>query len=293
VFLKSQHIVGRSSQFDGALFDPPYSPCQANECYSGFGSALFDESGSYWIKCKDVLSNVISVNGRVICFGWNSLGLGINRGFQLEEVLLVPHGGSKNDTIMTVERKCVVHPREPNLRHYVSNNGVDFIRHKPNCYFVNTFQDPRVNCFLTEYISKSEIWIDPFCGASDICSECNDFNPTFGAQSQRDALLYLRSFREHMFDGCILDPPRSITEAAAQFREFGRERAEHSVANMGYWARVKDEIARILKPGGKAICFGWSSMGLGLSRGATLEHVRLFPFEDNRNDLIVTVEKIT
>lgn len=29
----------------------------------------------------------------------------INRGFEMIEILLVPHGGSKNDTICTVEKK--------------------------------------------------------------------------------------------------------------------------------------------------------------------------------------------
>ena len=34
-----------------------------------------------------------------------SNGIGKNRGFEMLEILLVPHGGSKNDTIVTVERK--------------------------------------------------------------------------------------------------------------------------------------------------------------------------------------------
>ena len=43
-----------------------------------------------------------------MCFGWNSSGVGIKRGMKLIEVLLVPHGGSHNDTIVTVERKELV-----------------------------------------------------------------------------------------------------------------------------------------------------------------------------------------
>ena len=33
------------------------------------------------------------------------MGIGKNRGFEMIEILLVPHGGSKNDTIVTVEQK--------------------------------------------------------------------------------------------------------------------------------------------------------------------------------------------
>lgn len=41
----------------------------------------------------------------VISFGWNTNGMEINRGFKIEEILLVAHGGAHNDTICTVERK--------------------------------------------------------------------------------------------------------------------------------------------------------------------------------------------
>lgn len=33
------------------------------------------------------------------------MGLGKNRGFKMTRILLVAHGGSKNDTIVTVEIK--------------------------------------------------------------------------------------------------------------------------------------------------------------------------------------------
>jgi len=35
------------------------------------------------------------------------MGLGKNRGFKMARILLVPHGGSKNDTIVTVENKIL------------------------------------------------------------------------------------------------------------------------------------------------------------------------------------------
>ena len=40
-----------------------------------------------------------------MCFGWNSNGVGKVRGFEIIEILLIAHGGSHNDTIVTVERK--------------------------------------------------------------------------------------------------------------------------------------------------------------------------------------------
>lgn len=39
---------------------------------------------------------------------WNSGGFGKNLGFEMIEILLVPHGGHHNDTIVTVERKFTI-----------------------------------------------------------------------------------------------------------------------------------------------------------------------------------------
>ncbi len=86
-----------------AVFDPPYSPRQLKECYKGKGE--YDTKSSTWSNWKDLLAKKIKVGGIVISFGWNSGGLGKNRGFEIVEILLVPHGGNHNDTICIVEKK--------------------------------------------------------------------------------------------------------------------------------------------------------------------------------------------
>ncbi len=86
-----------------AVFDPPYSPRQLKECYKGKGE--FDTKSSTWGNWKNLLSKKIKVGGKVISFGWSSQGMGKSRGFKIERILLVPHGGMHNDTIVTVERK--------------------------------------------------------------------------------------------------------------------------------------------------------------------------------------------
>lgn len=104
LFLKSR----KDSEFDGVLFDPPYSITQAKQCYEGRGMDLLDvkpTSMKYWGDCKNEIARILKPQGKAICFGWTSMGIGINRGFQMDKILLVPHGGSKNDTIVTVERK--------------------------------------------------------------------------------------------------------------------------------------------------------------------------------------------
>lgn len=94
--------------YKGCLFDPPYSITQATECYKSFGKEFLEINVSnmkYWAECKNEIGKLLKKDGIVICCGWSSNGLGINRGFEMIEMLVVAHGGSKNDTIVTVERK--------------------------------------------------------------------------------------------------------------------------------------------------------------------------------------------
>jgi len=95
-------------ELEGVLFDPPYSPRQISENYKGIGLSVGmkeTQSGALYKRVKDAFAPKIKTGGKVICCGWNSMGFGINRGFQIERILLVPHGGGHYDTIVTVERK--------------------------------------------------------------------------------------------------------------------------------------------------------------------------------------------
>jgi len=92
---------------DLVLFDPPYSPRQVSECYKALGKTVNMETtqSSFWSKLKDQISLITDDNGIVISFGWNSNGIGLKRGFEIIEILIVAHGGNHNDTICVVERK--------------------------------------------------------------------------------------------------------------------------------------------------------------------------------------------
>ena len=89
------------------LFDPPYSPRQVSESYKKLGRSVNMETtqASFWSKMKDEISRIIKPHGIVLSFGWNSQGCGKNRGFEMKEILLVPHGGAHNDTICLCEVK--------------------------------------------------------------------------------------------------------------------------------------------------------------------------------------------
>ncbi len=94
---------------DGVLFDPPYSPRQISECYQHVGRAVHttDTQSSFYGDRKREVARIVRPGGVVLCFGWNSGGIGATNGFDLVEVLIVAHGGAHNDTIVTVERRRV------------------------------------------------------------------------------------------------------------------------------------------------------------------------------------------
>ena len=100
-----------TASIDGVLYDPPYSLRQVVECYKGYGKTVTQETtqASWRSKHLNEISRILKPNGKVICFGWNSNGVGKTRGFKMHRILLVPHGGSKNDTIVTIETKEAHH----------------------------------------------------------------------------------------------------------------------------------------------------------------------------------------
>lgn len=123
------------------------------------------------------------------------------------------------------------------------------------------------------------VWVDPFAGENGgkYAQVTNDIE-----RGGTDALEFLRSLEPESADGVLYDPPYSITQA----RMYGKK----EFSRMEYWASCKNEVARILRPGGKAICFGWNSMGIGKNRGFVMERVLLVPHGGSKNDTIITVE---
>ena len=95
------------NSIDGVLYDPPYSLRQVAECYKNFGIEVTSETtrSTFWTNHKKEISRSVKAGGIVITFGWISGGIGNKYGFEIQRILLVPHGGWHNDTICTVEIK--------------------------------------------------------------------------------------------------------------------------------------------------------------------------------------------
>ena len=92
---------------DMVLYDPPYSARQVAECYKSLGETVNMQTTqtSYWVNQKKEIGRIVKTDGIVLTCSWNSGGIGKKYGFEIDEILLVPHGGWHNDTIVTVEHK--------------------------------------------------------------------------------------------------------------------------------------------------------------------------------------------
>jgi hypothetical protein len=151
-----------------------------------------------------------------------------------------------------------------------------------------TFTIKPIKELLAEEINTNkEIWLDPFAGMNSPAQYRNDMNEMMNAQDHEDAIDWLKKRRNA--DGILLDPPYSNRQVSEHYKAKGKKvTGWHTSA--GWTSKIKDEVARAIKRGGKAICFGWTSMGLGKGRGFEMQRILLVPHGGSKNDTIVTVE---
>ena len=103
-----QMLERRKVVADVVLFDPPYSPRQVTECYQACGKTPTTgdtQNAALYRRIRDSLDAIVRPGGVVLSFGWNSVGMGKGRGYDLYDMLVVCHGGAHNDTICIAERK--------------------------------------------------------------------------------------------------------------------------------------------------------------------------------------------
>ena len=103
------------------------------------------------------------------------------------------------------------------------------------------------------------VWLDPMAGYNSPAHITNDINPDTPAQHHLDALDFLKQQDDESVDGVLFDPPYSFILAKTHYNTTLTNYIEFTqLLN-----RTKWHLARILKPHGKAISFGYDSNGLG------------------------------
>lgn len=152
-----------------------------------------------------------------------------------------------------------------------------------------TFKIKPIAELLKENIKQGELWVDPFSGEYSPANITNDLNPERNTMYHLEALDFLHTFDDFTVDGVLYDSPYSQRQVKECYDSIqGNIKWD---GKMTFWSLSKDEISRIVKPGGKVICFGWNSMGCGKNRGFEMERILLVPHGGNRNDTICTIER--
>lgn len=160
-----------------------------------------------------------------------------------------------------------------------------------NTFSIKPIKELVEECVLAVDVSNGGCIIDPFANESSYGTITNDLNPDMPTDYHMDALEFLRTRGDEEADLVLYDPPYSITQASTLYKSYGKKRLEVNVANMRYWKLVKDEIARVTKPGGVVLSCGWSTNGMGKGRGFTLRRIRIVAHGGSKNDTLVTIEE--
>ena len=156
----------------------------------------------------------------------------------------------------------------------------------------STFEVEPIARLIGRYIGEGR-WVDPFARTSRFsrfCEATNDLNTDMPTTHHMEALDFLRLFDEASLDGVLFDPPYSPRQISECYQQAGRAVHTEDTQSSFYGDR-KREVARIVKPGGIAISFGWNSGGIGERNGFDMVEVLIVAHGGAHNDTIVTVER--
>jgi len=153
----------------------------------------------------------------------------------------------------------------------------------------NTFRIKPIAELLKDEVGEG-LWIDPFCGENSPARITNDLNPMIKADYNVDAIEFLKMFDDESVDGVLYDPPYSVRQVAECYKRVGFPVTQETT-RANFWSDTKKEIARIVKPGGKVISFGWNSGGIGKVLGFEITRILLIPHGGIHNDTICVVER--
>jgi len=115
-----------------------------------------------------------------------------------------------------------------------------------------------------------------------------DYIDPFPYPFKEDAITYLKKIETNSKLSLVFDPPYSQRQLKEMYHSNGLS-LDHPINN-SYWSNCKKEIARIIKPNGKVISFGWNSGGIGKKNGFEIEKILLVNHGSQHNDTICTLE---
>ena len=152
-----------------------------------------------------------------------------------------------------------------------------------------TFSIKPISELLDEEMGEG-VWIDPFARNSKRATITNDLDPSTTASYHMDALEFMQMFEDESIDGMLFDPPYSSRQVTECYNKLGLS-VDMTTTSARFWSRIKKEVGRVVKPGGKVISFGWNTGGIGMTNGFDIERILLVPHGGHHYDTLVTVER--
>ena len=134
-----------------------------------------------------------------------------------------------------------------------------------------TFQIIPIKKLIAEEFSDAS-YLDPFPFESKI--DCFDFFKSITIRNKYG----------------VLDPPYTKRQVSEHYKKNGGKCTGWHTSS-GWIAKVKDEMAKLIQPGGKVITFAYNTSGMGKSRGFELIRILLVCHGAEHNDTICTVER--
>ena len=145
-----------------------------------------------------------------------------------------------------------------------------------------TFESPKIKKWVED--NSVGFCLNLFAGKTklDIDEVRNDIDPNMLADFHKDAVDFVKEWKEQRFDTIILDPPYAYRKAMEMY-------------NGNYTSRFKmlaDLIPSILEPNGRVISFGYHSSFMSKKRGFDLSKLCVFAHSGAQHCTIGIVEVI-
>ena len=155
-----------------------------------------------------------------------------------------------------------------------------------------TFQVKPIADFVRSYLNGG-VSVDPFARDSKLAMVTNDLNPSTSADYHMDAEEFLKMLADDgvQAEVVIIDPPYSPRQVKECYDKIGIPMKQHE-ALLGYTrGRLREQINRILGPGGVVLWFGWNTTGMGKKYGFEIEQILLVCHGSDHNDTICFAER--
>ena len=143
---------------------------------------------------------------------------------------------------------------------------------------------------IHRYLRPELLSIDPFANNSRLATITNDLDPDCDTTYHMDAFDFFGMFDSNSVDVVLFDPPYAPRQVSECYKKFGKT-VNMETTQSSFWGKLKKEIARVTKPNGYVLSFGYNTNGIGQELGFELIEIKLFAHGGAHNDTIVTVER--